>query len=81
MTSTPDRQYIDLIEKWMKRTATYSLSELKIAKGLSLYFDLSPEIVAPLMKRLIDNKMFYRSVHKNDYQQYARWSFRFVKKT
>ena len=78
-TNYPDRQYVDLITKSMKNSLSFSLSEAKIAKLLSIYCK-NMDIVASVMKRLIKNKMFYRSVHKKDYQYYVRWSFKFIKK-
>jgi len=75
----PDKLYVDYIEVWLKKNKSYSLSETKIVK---LLFNRckNMEMVASIMKRLIRNKMFDRSVHKNDYQYYVRWSFKFIKK-
>lgn len=75
----PDKLYVDSIEVQIKKTRSYSLSEPKIAKLLSIHCK-NMDIVASIMKRLIKSKMFYRTVHKNDYQYYARWSFKFIKK-
>ena len=80
MTPHPADEPVEFIQYLLRGTRTYSMSERKVSILLARHLNLSQKATYHLLKRLVKDKMFYRTVHHKDYQSYPRIRFNYTKK-